>query len=289
MPRAAILHRSRANELTALLGAMGIEAEIRSTEQDHSELIVMQRDLLRVEELIAEEYPHGQLQTPVPQPKPRPPEPENLNVRVLVYLFLLEGLNFFRLFRNNPQPQRSDYLRHGALTWERIDQGEVWRLATAVFVHFDFVHLAANLLTLALIGPLVTRAFGGFRFLVIFLLSGVGGNLVSHVLAPSGALKAGASGGVAGILGACAGHAIANRHHSRYKPWQMIAGVVGAYALLIGAGPRSDHLAHAGGLVSGWILGWLLAPSNDTSGKTPDPIRTSDDQGSSGAQETPLM
>lgn len=260
MPLAAHLHPTRANEVIALLGSMGIAGEVHEGEDGRRELICDASDLARVDQLLAEEYPNGELTSPVPRPKPAPREPESLNLRVLVYLFLLEGLNFFRLFRDNPQPQRSDYLRHGALTWERIDQGEVWRLATAVFVHFDFVHLAANLLTLALIGPLVTRAFGGLRFLTIFLLSGVGGNLLSHFLAPSGALKAGASGGVAGILGACAGHAIANRHQSRYRPWQMIAGVIGAYALLIGAGPRSDHLAHAGGLVSGWVLGWLLAP-----------------------------
>jgi membrane associated rhomboid family serine protease len=262
MPPVALttLHATRANEVIALLGSMGIEAEVQPCGDHQAELLVSERDRARVEQLLTEEYAEGRLQTPVPARQKSRTEFEPFNIRVLVYLFLLEGLNFFRLYKESPQPQRSDFLRNGALTWERIDQGEIWRFATAVFVHFDFVHLAANLLTLTLIGPLVTRAFGGFRFLTIFLLSGVGGNIVSHVLSPSGALKAGASGGVAGILGACAGHAIANRHQSRYRPWQMVAGVIGAYALLIGAGPRSDHLAHAGGLATGWLLGWLLAP-----------------------------
>ncbi|MDG1399224.1 MAG: rhomboid family intramembrane serine protease [Candidatus Binatia bacterium] len=262
MPRLALttLHATRTNEVIALLGSMGIDAEVQSIAGGQAELLVDDRDVARVERLLAEEYDEERLQTPVPTRKPVRTEPEPFKIQVLVYLFLLEGLNFFRLYQQSPRPQRADFLRNGALTWEKIDQGEVWRFATAVFVHFDFVHLAANLLTLTLIGPLVTRAFGGFRFLTIFLLSGVGGNIVSHVLSPSGALKAGASGGVAGILGACAGHAIANRHQSRYRAWQMVAGVIGAYALLIGAGPRSDHLAHAGGLAAGWALGWLLAP-----------------------------
>lgn len=255
------LHPTRANEVIALLGSMGIEADFQKNDTHQTELLVDDRDLRRVRQLLVEEYAGDLLQTPI-LVRQTPAEPAGpFNLTVLVYLFLLEGLNFFRLYNANPKPRRSDFLDNGALTWERIDQGEFWRLTTAVFVHFDFVHLAANLLTLTLIGPLVTRAFGGFRFLVIFLLSGVGGNIASHVLSPSGALKAGASGGVAGVLGACAGHAIANRHQSRYRAWQMVGGVIGAYALLIGAGPRSDHIAHAGGLVAGFVLGWLLAPA----------------------------
>ena len=68
MPRLALttLHATRTNEVIALLGSMGIDAEVQSIAGGQAELLVDDRDVARVERLLAEEYDEERLQTPVP-------------------------------------------------------------------------------------------------------------------------------------------------------------------------------------------------------------------------------
>jgi len=152
-------------------------------------------------------------------------------------------------------------LQAGAITSARIDDGEAWRLATAVFLHFDLAHLIANVGVLVLIGPLLAHVLGPMRFAAVFVGSGIAGNAASYLFAPSPALKAGASGGVAGVLGALAGQALRAGRGGRFRSWQVLGAIAAAYALLVGAGPRSDHVAHLAGLLSGIALGHALAPA----------------------------
>ena len=151
-------------------------------------------------------------------------------------------------------------LHAGAVASDRIDRGEAWRFATAVFLHFDYEHLLANLGTLLFVGPLLAREIGVPRFLAVFLGAGVAGNLASWVLAPSAGLKAGASGAIAGVIGALAGESLggASLLPRRFRRWQVVAALAAVYALLVGASPRADHVAHAAGLLAGAALGALL-------------------------------
>jgi membrane associated rhomboid family serine protease len=245
------------NEIIALLGSMGLAATAEKDGRGTFRILVDGRDLHRAQALITEEYPEG---IP-PAPPPEPPRTETTWIgRGLGGMALIMGacaLVFYSLREIGIEPTRADYLRHGVITWERVDQGEIWRLFTAVFVHFDGMHLASNMLTLLLVGPLLAHIIGGTRFVVVFALTGIGGNLASHFLSASGALKAGASGGVAGVLGVLAGISLRPGRQSRYRRWQVLAGIAAAYAMLVGTSPRSDDIAHAGGLLSGIALGFL--------------------------------
>ena len=118
-------------------------------------------------------------------------------------------------------------LHAGAVASDRIDRGEAWRFATAVFLHFDYEHLLANLGTLLFVGPLLAREIGVPRFLAVFLGAGVAGNLASWVLAPSAGLKAGASGAIAGVIGALAGESLggASLLPRRFRRWQVVAAL----------------------------------------------------------------
>ena len=70
---------------------------------------------------------------------------------------------------------------------------EYWRLATSVFVHGGLIHLALNLWSLIVIGPLIERIYGPPAFAVIYLSAGIGGAVASAVMPPM-RVSVGASG-----------------------------------------------------------------------------------------------
>ena len=164
---------------------------------------------------------------------------------------------------DGPEIARSRFIDFGAIQWSRIQAGELWRLLSACFVHFNVGHLGTNMGVLLLLGPPLAHQVGGPRFLALFAATGVAGNIASHFIMPTTGLKAGASGGIAGILGALAGHALRNPDRSRFKTWQRLGALAACYGMLIGFGPGRDNVAHAGGMLAGLLLGWLTPPLPD--------------------------
>jgi len=80
---------------------------------------------------------------------------------------------------------------------------EPWRMVTSLFVHStgSILHLGLNMVSLFLFGPMLERAVGRLRFLVLYLLSGFGGS-VAVLLLSYGTPVLGASGAIFGLLGA---------------------------------------------------------------------------------------
>jgi len=83
-----------------------------------------------------------------------------------------------------------------------VADGEYYRLFTSMFLHFGVVHLALNMYSLYLLGPVLEQAFGQPRFGAAYLLSGLGGATLSYLLGTQNELAAGASGAVFGLFGA---------------------------------------------------------------------------------------
>ena len=149
--------------------------------------------------------------------------------------------------------------------------GEPWRLLTSVFVHIGIIHIAFNMWCLWSLGALCESLFGSWTFGAVYLISGVAASVTSVAWRPLG-LSAGASGAIFGIAGA----AIASYYLGEFSvPRIAISGqlrslvMFAGYNLFFGAiSGHTDNAAHIGGLVSGLILGALIArvaPSqNDT-------------------------
>ncbi|MDQ6680875.1 MAG: rhomboid family intramembrane serine protease, partial [Pseudomonadota bacterium] len=93
-------------------------------------------------------------------------------------------------------------LAWGANFGPATKDGQWWRLASAMFLHFGVLHLAMNMWALWDCGRLVERLFGSARFVVIYLGSGLAGNLVSLVTQGDRAVSGGASGAIFGVFGA---------------------------------------------------------------------------------------
>ena len=139
--------------------------------------------------------------------------------------------------------------------------GEVYRLFTSMFLHFGIAHLLNNMLVLFVLGSRLERAAGKISFLVIYLLGGVAGNVISLLLElDSGdySVSAGASGAVFAVMGAMIYIVVRNRGWLEDLSWRQIV-VMALFSLYFGfASSGVDNAAHVGGLISGGILAVIL-------------------------------
>jgi membrane associated rhomboid family serine protease len=82
-----------------------------------------------------------------------------------------------------------------------VRDGDWWRLITAAFLHYGPIHLFMNMLALYWFGTALEMRLGAARYLLLYLVSGLGGSAGALLLDPNEA-TVGASGAIFGILGA---------------------------------------------------------------------------------------
>ena len=92
--------------------------------------------------------------------------------------------------------------RNGAMYSAAIERQEYWRLVTYGFLHANLLHLATNMLCLALWGGHLEKRVGSFYFIVIYVCALIGGAMIGRYTHSEPYLTVGASGGISGILGA---------------------------------------------------------------------------------------
>jgi membrane associated rhomboid family serine protease len=158
------------------------------------------------------------------------------------------------------QPSPETLLRFGALP-APLPRDQWWRLLSAMFVHVGFLHLAFNMLALSMFGPPVEARYGRLRFLALYLASGLLGGAFSLALT-SGGIRAGASGGVFGILGAWIAFFVRHRAlRGAREQLRSLAFLVGINLLLGATLGGIDNMAHLGGLLGGFVVATALEQS----------------------------
>lgn len=151
----------------------------------------------------------------------------------------------------------------GAKTNTLLQSGEWFRLVTPIFIHAGLLHLLLNSYALWVVGIQVEKLYGSARFLLIYLLSGVGGVAGSYfgqALMPkhADAPSVGASGAIFGLFGVLA--VFGFRYRSEMPPAirrAMTAGVLPVIVINLFIGfsiPFIDNSAHIGGLLTGAAL-----------------------------------
>jgi len=151
----------------------------------------------------------------------------------------------------------------GATVPDMLASGQYWRLFTACFLHIGLAHIATNMLALLWLGGLAERFYGPLRFLGIYLAAGIGGNLLTGLVAPNN-VGAGASGAIFGILGAMLVASWRNRAVIGEAASRAIFANLGQLLVLnivISFLPGIGLWAHAGGAVTGAVLA-LIIPFN---------------------------
>lgn len=157
-------------------------------------------------------------------------------------------------------------LAWGANFGPATQDGQWWRLGSAMFLHFGVLHLSLNMWALWDGGQWVERMFGHARFLILYFAAGLAGNLASTVAHAGHAVSGGASGAIFGIYGALLAYLWLKRReiHPREFRW-LFWGAVGfsvatiVFGLLV---TGIDNAAHIGGLVTGLLLGVFLLPGS---------------------------
>lgn len=154
----------------------------------------------------------------------------------------------------------------GALEPLLVQQGQWWRLFTAMFLHAGVAHILFNMVSLVAIGTLAERLYGSVRFLAIYLGAGLIGSLCSYGYAVAGGnidvLAVGASGAIFGVAAAL----VTIRFHSsdviprslRNRISNSMLPLVAISLIFAYLTPHVDNSAHVGGLIGGVSMSFLF-------------------------------
>lgn len=144
-------------------------------------------------------------------------------------------------------------LRFGALESTLLSQGEWWRLVTPVFLHIGITHFLFNSFSLYILGPQLEWLFGRWRFVLLYLLTGIMGNLATVYWGTAG-ISAGASGSIYGLLGVYVYLFLFRRGSMDPETGKGLLALVGINLLISVVSPSINLMAHLGGLVAGLLL-----------------------------------
>lgn len=144
-----------------------------------------------------------------------------------------------------------------------VYRGDWWRLITPIMMHAGVIHLLSNTLIQLRVGGYLNIVFGTPRFTIIYLLSGIFGNLLSCIFLPDG-VSVGASGALLGILGAWSvwiifrWNKIPEQLHSQRNCQLTMIVVCITITLVMSFTAYVDWAAHFGGAFQGFLLGLIF-------------------------------
>ncbi len=134
-----------------------------------------------------------------------------------------------------------------------------WRLFAAQFLHIGVMHLVANAIIIYYMGQYMEPIMGHVRFLVTYLLAGIGGNLFSLAFSSDRGLSAGASTALFGLFGAMVAIGLRNLHNPMISFLGRQALVLALINLALDIFvPGIDIWGHIGGLITGFLLAIIL-------------------------------
>jgi rhomboid protease GluP len=222
-------------------------------------------------------------QQPQPFPQQPPPPPKRSRWAYAPATYILVGINCLVFLGmalsgisiTSPSPDQ-------LLTWGAdfgpyvLILGEWWRLLTATFVHVGLLHLATNMWCLWNLGLLGEPLLGPFGMFAAYVLTGIGGNLLSTAVhpgvpgSPHGIVGAGASGAVFGLAGVLIlllkspllplPQVEVQRLRKSVIWFAVLNFLIGAGTWVAGTSLQIDNMAHLGGFLSGLAFALPLVP-----------------------------
>jgi membrane associated rhomboid family serine protease len=152
------------------------------------------------------------------------------------------------------------YIQHGlggnadvqwALVGSLVQNGEYWRMVSAMFLHANIIHLAFNMYALWAFGPAIEARYGHARYFLLYMASGLCGSAGALVLSSPFSPTVGASGAIFGLMGAYV--AIAKVHGARDMGG--IGAVIAINLFITISVPGISIGGHVGGLLGGVLCG----------------------------------
>ena len=152
-----------------------------------------------------------------------------------------------------------------AVNGPAIRSGEYYRLITGMFLHGGIFHILFNMYALYVIGSQLESFLGKIKYIVIYILSGISGGLLSMILSGGNVFSIGASGAIFGLMGSLLYFGLQYRVYlGNFVRSQLVPLLV--FNLILGAvSPGIDNFGHIGGLIGGILTTKALGINGKTS------------------------
>ena len=174
-------------------------------------------------------------------------------------LMIINIIIFVIMTLNGGSESIENLIKFGANSKSLVANGQWWRLFTASFIHIGFFHILFNMYFLNSLGPLFENMFGSVRFLIIYLIAGVFGNLLSFAFGSPYTASAGASTSLYGMLGLAIGLMVTYKNDEIVRSFgaSFISVVVIniIYSLIA---PGVGIYGHLGGFIAGFLLAGIF-------------------------------
>lgn len=148
----------------------------------------------------------------------------------------------------------------GASFLPLIADGEYYRLFTCMFLHFGITHLMNNMIALGALGSFLEPKVGHIRLLLVYLIGGVFGNVVSigwDWMTGDYAVSVGASGGVFALFG-CVFYLFLFQRE-KVQELSLVRMVLALGFLFAGSFEANvDAVAHVGGMIGGFLVSGVV-------------------------------
>jgi rhomboid protease GluP len=179
-------------------------------------------------------------------------------VIINILAFIVTTVLIMRILRSHPGEDIFEkvYLSMGFSSRPTVLKGEYWRLFTSMFLHFSILHLVLNMVVLVYIGSLIESKLGKWNFLMVYLFTGIIASTVS-VIWHDNEISAGASGAIFGLFGVLLAFLSTDFYERSARKALLISTAIVVAYNIIPIGKGIDHAAHLGGLISGYIFGWI--------------------------------
>ena len=151
----------------------------------------------------------------------------------------------------------------GSLLSEKVRQGEWYRLVTAMFIHGGIDHIFNNMLLLYFLGEIIEKKIGKWRYLALYFLTGIIGNVMSCIYEMNSGncyISYGASGAVYGLIGVLLYLVLVYREKTIKISIPAMLVMIAYCVYSSFAGENINVVAHLGGLISGMMLMFIFYP-----------------------------
>jgi membrane associated rhomboid family serine protease len=135
----------------------------------------------------------------------------------------------------------------------KVHDGAFYQLLTSGFLHLSPLHIAANMISLAFVGPFLEMQLGRWRFLSVYLLSLLGGSAAVYAFGFKLSATAGASGAIFGLLGIAL---VLVRKIGLDLQW--LVGTLVLNFVITFSVPGISKWGHIGGFVTGVLAGLAM-------------------------------
>lgn len=181
-----------------------------------------------------------------------------------------EGVYSFIMAKMKGNVTSADYISINAPKFEKIGQGEVWRLFTPALLHANFLHILFNMIWLVVLGKQIELRLGTFRYALFVLATGIISNTAQYLMSGANFI------GISGVLAAMFGFIWMRQKYAAWEGYQLQKGTIGFILFFFGfmvaiqlisfvtellwqvsLSPGIANTAHIAGLFSGVIFGRL--------------------------------